>query len=524
MTSAQSPESIVYRAGSVRDVLRDNQYSHQTEENPLDHFSRRLSAHAPAHPHDEPPPPYEMADIAPQIAAIEYSCENSPQLVESPYTDLPEVVPPPRNPARIQLPPSPMLSPVSSTSTSNSALYPPPLQPRSRSRQQTQTLAGTASQAPAPATATAGTPTGTIRASKAAEAGFTLPPHPSARASSTSSITTNTTTAATTASAPLVHSRAPGQLTAYLIPLPKPRLKGVNPADIPTRFVIYTPPAAPLSKPAPGEKESHWHKTQRKWQEDVRRATIGNASAATWKGVKAKATRAIGKGVAMTKTTNLEFLDRVTDGAIWEAAPVASTTTTTTTSSSSSSNGGSGSGNGGSGIVYGSNSAPVSPSRTSTTSHHSAGRPSLTLEPPPRSPARLSIGSRPSASPGSSASSSPISSPHLRPSFSSRPDSSAGPSASPNPNPNTNPSLSSSTSPFTPSSPGPVPRPSLSASRTSTSTSRTPNSTVPTTLHLLYPPSLPLTPAQIRTEFTASLLRTRARSQRDAVLASSLLP
>lgn len=239
----------------------------------------------------------------------------------------------------------------------------------------------------------------------------------------------------------LTHSRELGKLTAYLIPLPKPRLKGVNAADIPTRFVIYTPPPPPLSKPAPGEKESHWHKTQRKWQEDVRKATISNASAATWKGVKAKATRAIGKGVSMTKTSNLEFLDRVSDGAIASAVP-----------SSSSSSG---------------STPPASPSRNSIASLDAPARNSHDrdvnglnangIEPPPRSPARTA-------------------------------------------------SATSSTSAFTGCPRSAKPPKRLEA------------------LKLVYPPSLTLSPDAVRAEFTASLLRTRARSQRDAVVASSLLP
>jgi hypothetical protein len=240
----------------------------------------------------------------------------------------------------------------------------------------------------------------------------------------------------------LTHFREPGKLTAYLIPLPKPRLKGVNAADIPTRFVIYTPPPPPLSKPAPGEKESHWHKTQRKWQEDVRKATISNASAVTWKGVKAKATRAIGKGVSMTKTSNLEFLDRVSDGAIASAVP---------RSSSSS----------------GSSTPPASPSRNSIASLDAPARNSHDrdvnglsangIEPPPRSPARTASVTR------------------SIPAFTGCPRSAKPPKH-------------------------------LEA------------------LKLVYPPSLALSPDAVRAEFTASLLRTRARSQRDAVVASSLLP
>ncbi|KAF1996175.1 hypothetical protein P154DRAFT_443884, partial [Amniculicola lignicola CBS 123094] len=77
---------------------------------------------------------------------------------------------------------------------------------------------------------------------------------------------------------PLRHTREPGKVTAYLIPFPKPRIKGVTPEDIPERFLVYTPPNPPLSKPAPGEKESGWHKTQRTWQEDVRKAAMSKAT------------------------------------------------------------------------------------------------------------------------------------------------------------------------------------------------------------------------------------------------------
>ncbi|OAG05167.1 uncharacterized protein CC84DRAFT_1046137, partial [Paraphaeosphaeria sporulosa] len=107
------------------------------------------------------------------------------------------------------------------------------------------------------------------------------------------------------------HTREPGRTTAYLAPFPKPQLKGVKPEDIPSRFLIYTPPLPPLSKPAPGEKESQWHKTQRLWQEDVRRATMTNASRVTWKGMKAKGTSLINKGVSKTRSSTVEFLDRV---------------------------------------------------------------------------------------------------------------------------------------------------------------------------------------------------------------------
>ncbi|KAF2639143.1 hypothetical protein P280DRAFT_360221, partial [Massarina eburnea CBS 473.64] len=77
---------------------------------------------------------------------------------------------------------------------------------------------------------------------------------------------------------PLKYTREAGKTTAYLIPFPKPRIRGFKTADIPDRFFIYTPPIPPLSKPAVGEKESHWHRTQRQWQEDVRKATLNKAT------------------------------------------------------------------------------------------------------------------------------------------------------------------------------------------------------------------------------------------------------
>lgn len=41
---------------------------------------------------------------------------------------------------------------------------------------------------------------------------------------------------------------------------------------------------------------------------------------------------------------------------------------------------------------------------------------------------------------------------------------------------------------------------------------------------LIYPPLLKLTPEEMREEFVASLLRTQSKAQRDAVIATGLLP
>ena len=115
-------------------------------------------------------------------------------------------------------------------------------------------------------------------------------------------------------SSPVHYTRDPHKLIAYLVPFPKPRVQGVDPANIPDRFLIYTPPPPPLGKPIEGEKEAKLHKVQRKWQEEVRAAKTSTAKTASWKGVKSKATRGINKAMAYTTTSNLDFLGRATGG------------------------------------------------------------------------------------------------------------------------------------------------------------------------------------------------------------------
>jgi hypothetical protein len=113
---------------------------------------------------------------------------------------------------------------------------------------------------------------------------------------------------------PVHYTRDPHKLIAYLVPFPKPRLQGIDPAAIPDRFLIYTPPPPPLGKPAEGEKEAKLHKVQRKWQEEVRAAKTSTAKTASWQGVKSKATRGISKAMSYTTTSNLDFLGRATGG------------------------------------------------------------------------------------------------------------------------------------------------------------------------------------------------------------------
>lgn len=110
---------------------------------------------------------------------------------------------------------------------------------------------------------------------------------------------------------PVHYTRDPHKLIAYLIPFPKPMIKGQPISSIPDRFLIYTPPPPPLSKPAEGEKEARFHKIQRKWQEEVRSAKTSTAKTASWQGVKSKATKGIDWAMSQTVSSNLEFLNRM---------------------------------------------------------------------------------------------------------------------------------------------------------------------------------------------------------------------
>lgn len=112
-------------------------------------------------------------------------------------------------------------------------------------------------------------------------------------------------------SSPIHYTRDPHKLVAYLVPFPKPIIKGVEPPSIPDRFLIYTPPPPPLSAPAEGEKEDKFHKVQRKWQNEVRAAKTSDAKTASWKGVKSKATKGISWAIGKTTTSNLDFVNRI---------------------------------------------------------------------------------------------------------------------------------------------------------------------------------------------------------------------
>jgi hypothetical protein len=91
------------------------------------------------------------------------------------------------------------------------------------------------------------------------------------------------------ATSPVHYMRDPHKLVAYLVPFPKPEIhKGLlhkaDAANIPDRFLIYTPPAPPLVAPKEGEKEDKMRKLQRKWQQEVREAKTSDAKVTSWKG------------------------------------------------------------------------------------------------------------------------------------------------------------------------------------------------------------------------------------------------
>jgi hypothetical protein len=323
--ATQLERPILPRAGTSVHSTDDNDFTPQNHENPLEvgppssvpgtpSIIQSQNPPAPVHTDnepDEPPPPYqeleEAATVnAPQIAPIEYSVENGPQLAVRSELEFMDVASRGSNQASAQ---APELSPIQSPGSpalNDPSLVPAPLSVRPASL--------TSSIPHRPALSQTSQSTTTFSSSKAREAGFDLEPSSSSRRSgSTSSIPSVTILPSTE---PLTHTREAGKVTAYLIPFPKPRIKGVRPEDIPERFLIYTPMLPPLSKPAAGEKETHWHKTQRQWQEDVRKATMSKASAVTWKGMKARTTSLVHKGVNMTRSSNVEFLDRVSGGAI----------------------------------------------------------------------------------------------------------------------------------------------------------------------------------------------------------------
>jgi hypothetical protein len=438
MTSL-SKKSAMSRSGTSVSSTDENDFTTQHEENPLEiapplsstqQTPSAMQSQTPldvvrtTDEPDEPPPPYQELELdttadAPQIACVEYSVDNGPQLMVSPELEYMEVASRSSNQVSSQ---APELSPIQSPESpawNDPSLVSAPLQVWS--------VASVGDSTNPPAPSQTSPPPTTFSSAKAREAGFDLEtPFSPARSASSSSVPS---VAILPSNEPLLHTREAGKVTAYLIPFPKPRIKGVKPEDIPERFLIYTPILPPLSKPAPGEKETHWHKTSRQWQEDVRKATMSRASAATWKGMKARTTSLIHKGVNMTRSSNVEFLDRVSGGTIAETTEE----------------------------MDAEESAEKELEAESSTNPASPG---ISSEAPP-SPqlSRKSVTSSNSFDKGKGDSKD--------------------------------------------SKPEPQPLQDLT---------------------LIYPPSLQLSPNDIRTEFIDTLLRTREKSRKDALVASTLLP
>ncbi|CAK4033739.1 Hypothetical predicted protein [Lecanosticta acicola] len=119
---------------------------------------------------------------------------------------------------------------------------------------------------------------------------------------------------------PIPYERDLQKLIGYLIPCPRPQLPDGVPS-MPQRFVIYTPPHPPfLDKPVGESRTDSWRKEgiphfcRRKWTEELREAkmrTPKDGKTTRWKRLKWRATKGTDWGIDKTKTSNLEFLNRV---------------------------------------------------------------------------------------------------------------------------------------------------------------------------------------------------------------------
>jgi hypothetical protein len=114
---------------------------------------------------------------------------------------------------------------------------------------------------------------------------------------------------------PIHYSRDPTRLIAYLVPFPEPDLKHEKQGRVPPRrFLIYTPPPPPLVAPKEGEKKGKFHKVQRKWENEIREAKTNPQKVTSWKGAKGRVAKGVDKAMSWTKSSNLEFLNRVPNG------------------------------------------------------------------------------------------------------------------------------------------------------------------------------------------------------------------
>ena len=409
--------------------VSENDFAPQHVENPLEYFPNQSVQSLQARTYqgsNEAPPPYSefmegTGATTQRVEVIELSSDNSPQVLMTPqhdYFNYSAVT----TPSTLLGSPAAQIFPaVPGVSTNNDIRQ---MSTRDHRCQPTSTQAKT--------------PLGTVHShAKAREAGFQIDQSPSLDRSSPGSVLPEIITVSSVST--FKHVCEPGRVVAFLVPFPKPMLKGIKPENIPDRFLIYTPPLPPLSKPEPGQTESSWHKTQRLWQEDVRRATMTNASMATWKGMKARTTAMVNKGVGMTRSSTVEFLDRVSEGMISSTASDAG--------------------------------AVQTPAMQPQHDHDMTAAHELAA-------------SYPSGVPGQHAG--------IPSTLESR-----------SVEPNQPPSV-------------------LSSSSSSVSTVREPDKLE--FLTLIHPPSLSLTPQEIRKEFVDSLVRTREQSRNKALVASALLP
>lgn len=293
--------------------------------------------------------------------------------------------------------------------------------------------------------------------------------------------------------------RDPHKLIAYIVPFPTPALTAdVPPAPI--RFLIYTPPPPPLMRPSEGEKEGTTGKIQRKWQEEVRAAHTSNHKVLSWHGIKAKVTRGVDWGVSHVTSADLDFLTRVpTDGDKH--------------------------------IGGRKDSGASVPSLAASTPPATTPAPQPVIAPTPTLPAETAYTSK--AAEAAAEASSARAGEEL-PAYTE-----------------------------VPQAPAPVvfpphhEAPSLPARRSSDAKAAAPDAVIPSSetplaaetaalrldddhpqvdaaperatvkleeMVLIYPPDMGLTEDQIRTEFVNSILRTKSKAQRDAVIATGLLP
>lgn len=299
MAPSNLKQSPVIRPGSSIDAHQQEEFAQPSSENPLEVGSSNnkypaASNRQSPNNHEEPPPPYEaipsqqqsapafIEDDGLQVVPVEHTSGNSSQWIAASYSqateDLPEIS---QN--------QPEGSPAISTVSSHAPLSGTPLPPNNSAIRRRPVLSG-------PSSSDVSRPFGDEK----------RPPTPKRTFSASSS-------GGMTILSPLSsvqHIREQGKFHAYLVPFPKPTLKGVKPEDVPERFLIYSPPLPPLSKPADGEKETHWHKARRQWQEDVRKAIMQETPGTTWKGMKAKSSLMLRQGVTKTMSSTAEFLDR----------------------------------------------------------------------------------------------------------------------------------------------------------------------------------------------------------------------